>query len=192
MWGLFISRDKSLGQVRIIGGTHRSRILKFKDGANGLRPTPDRVRETVFNWLGQNLTGKTCLDLFAGSGAIGFEAVSRNAKSVMMIELDKVVYTDLINNAQLLKAENVLIKNQNALNYIQQSLQYFDIIFIDPPYKSDLLQKCLKLLQDSTLINENTLIYIEYQQEPYLIGYEIIKKGMAGMVNFALLKVNKG
>jgi 16S rRNA (guanine966-N2)-methyltransferase len=180
-----------LGQVRIIGGTHRSRILKFKDDVNGLRPTPDRVRETVFNWLGQTLTGKTCLDLFAGSGAFAFEAISRNAQCVVIVESNKAVCADLTNNANLLKAENSTIKNQDAINYILQSLQLFDIIFIDPPYKSGLLQECLKLLPTSKLINENTLIYIEYQDEPDLNGYKIIKAGRAGMVNFALLELDK-
>lgn len=206
-----------MGQVRIIGGIHRSRILKFKDDVTGLRPTPDRVRETVFNWLGQTLTGKTCLDLFAGSGAFAFEAMSRGAKSVLMLESNKAVYTDLLNNAKLLKVDNVLIKNQNAKNYISQSakplgesdfiLQHnqpkhdgllkfptgwspaFDIIFIDPPHKSELLQQCLKALSGSTLINEDTSIYIEYQTKPDLTGYEVIKEGRAGVVHFALLKI---
>ncbi len=188
MWGLFILRSIFLGQVRIIGGLHRSRILKFKDDVTGLRPTPDRVRETVFNWLGQTLTDKTCLDLFAGSGAMGFEAISRGAKSVLMVESNKAVYTDLLNNAKLLKVDNVLIKNQNAKNYISQSGQSFDIIFIDPPHKSELLQQCLGALSGSTLINEDTLIYIEYQTKPDLTGYETVKEGRAGAVHFDLLQ----
>ena len=191
MFILFLTyslKDKSLGQVRIIGGIHRSRILRFKDDITGLRPTPDRVRETVFNWLGQTLAGKTCLDLFAGSGAMGFEAISRGAKSVTMIESNKFVYTDLLNNAKLLKTDNALIKNQNALNYIKQSIPYFDIIFIDPPYNSDLLQQCLNALSGSTLINEDAVIYIEYQKKPDLGSYEVIKEGRAGMVHFALIR----
>ncbi len=178
-----------MGQVRIIGGMHRSRILKFKDDISALRPTPDRVRETVFNWLGQRLTGKTCLDLFAGSGAMGFEAVSRGARLVVMIESNKPIYNDLISNAKLLKTENAFIKNQKAQNYINQSTQSFDIIFIDPPYKSDLLQQCLKALSDSILVDENTMIYIEYHDKPDLTGYETIKEGRAGAVHFALLKI---
>lgn len=178
-----------MGQVRIIGGIHRSRILKFKDDVTALRPTPDRVRETVFNWLGQTLTGKTCLDLFAGSGAMGFEAMSRGAKSVLMVESNKAVYTDLLANAKLLKVDNVLIKNQNAKNYISQSGQSFDIIFIDPPHKSELLQQCLSALSGSTLINKDTLLYIEYQTKPDLSSYETIKEGRAGAVHFALLKI---
>ena len=178
-----------MGQVRIIGGIHRSRILKFKDGITGLRPTPDRVRETVFNWLGQSLIGKTCLDLFAGSGAFGFEAVSRGAKSVILVESNRNVYADLASNAKLLKADNVLVKNQNALNYISRANQYFDIIFIDPPYSSNLLQKCLNELNSGRLMNEDTVLYIEYQDLPDLAAYQVIKQGRAGMVHFALLKI---
>jgi 16S rRNA (guanine966-N2)-methyltransferase len=178
-----------LGKVRIIGGIHRSRILRFKDGVSALRPTPDRVRETVFNCLGQSLTGKTCLDLFAGSGAFGFEAMSRGAKLVLMLELNRDVSIDLIANAKLLKADNILIKNQDARRYIKQSTQYFDIIFIDPPYTSNLLQECLTLLRGGTLLNENTILYIEYHNLPDLIGYQIIKEGRAGLVHFALLKI---
>lgn len=179
-----------MGQVRIIGGIHRSRILRFKDDVTGLRPTPDRVRETVFNWLGQTLSGKTCLDLFAGSGAMGFEAMSRGAKFIVMVESNRLVYADLLNNAKLLKVDNILIKNQNAKNYIGQSGQIFDIIFIDPPHKSELLQQCLGAISGSSLINEDTLIYIEYQTKPDLTGYELIKEGRAGVVHFALIKIN--
>jgi 16S rRNA (guanine966-N2)-methyltransferase len=187
MFNWFSLRIK-LGQVRIIGGIHRSRILKFKDFVSGLRPTPDRVRETVFNWLGQTLAGKTCLDLFAGSGAMGFEAVSRGAKSVLMVEANRGIYIDLISNARLLKANNVELKNQDALNYTRQSILSFDIIFIDPPYASNLLQQCLSELRLGKLINESTVLYIEYKILPDLTGYQILKQSKAGMVHFALLK----
>lgn len=178
-----------MGQIRIIGGLYRSRILKFKDGIPGLRPTPDRVRETVFNWLGQSLKNKTCLDLFAGSGAFAFEAVSRGARSVILIESNRKVCAELINNTMLLNADNILVKNLDALNYIRKDTQYFDIIFIDPPYSSNLLQECLNELNGGKLINENTILYIEYQSLPDLTGYQIIKEGKVGIVHFALLKI---
>lgn len=184
-----------MGQLRIIGGIHRSRIIKFKDNIDGLRPTPDRVRETVFNWLGQTLNGKTCLDLFAGSGAMGFEAISRGAKSVMMIEANKSVYPDLVNNAKLLKIAGgspvgeIDLKLQDAINYINQGSQSFDIIFIDPPFDSDLLQISLNALRASQLLNENSKIYIECQKLPDLTGYKVIKEGKAAMVRFFLIKV---
>jgi 16S rRNA (guanine966-N2)-methyltransferase len=179
-----------LGQVRIIGGIHRSRILKFRDEAIGLRPTTDRIRETVFNWLGQSLHNKSCLDLFAGSGAMGFEAISRGASLVLMIEKNRYVYNDLISNAQLLKIDNIHIKNQDALNYINQpTSESFDIIFIDPPYNSDLLNQCLCSLKQAKLVKPDTLIYIEYQAMPDLTGYTVIKKGRAGIVHYSLLKL---
>ena len=104
----FPSKAIKTNQVRINAGVWRSRLLKFPD-VEGLRPTPERVRITVFNWLGQDLTGKTCLDLFAGTGAFGFEALSRNAKNVTMVENSHVAYQSLLQNQGLLNAENCQI-----------------------------------------------------------------------------------
>lgn len=177
-----------MGQIRIIGGTHRSRIIKFSDHVESLRPTPDRVRETTFNWLGQSIKAKVCLDLFAGSGALGFEAISRGAEAVVMIESNRSVYTNLVDNSKLLKTNNVQIKNQNALEFIDQSRQLFDIIFLDPPYDSAILQQCLDLLACKALIHSDTLIYIEYRCMPNLTAYSVIKEGRAGVVHFALIK----
>lgn len=177
-----------MGQVRIIGGYHRSRIIKFKDGVNTLRPTPDRVRETLFNWLGQDLTGKNCLDLFAGSGALGFEAISRGAKSVTMVESNKDVALDLRHNATLLKADNVALMNRDALYFIKNNQNTFDVIFLDPPYLSQLLGKCLQqITQVPHILSERGVIYIEYQEPPDLTGYSIIKSGKASQVHFALI-----
>lgn len=182
-----------MGQVRIIGGTHRSRILKFKDGIKGLRPTPDAVRQRLFNWLEQDLTGKKCLDLFAGSGALGFEAVSRNAKSVVLVETDKVALKDLVNNKALLKADNSTIISLPALKYLESTNEVFDVIFIDPPYDSDLLIQTLRLIQkranDRPILSANGLIYIEYNKKPDLSGFQIIKESKPGFVNYALLEL---
>ena len=115
-------------QVRINAGIWRSRLLKFPD-MEGLRPTPDRVRQTVFNWLGQDLTGKTCLDLFAGTGAMGFEALSRNAKQVAMIENASIAFKALKQNQELLNAQNCQILNIDALKFLASNTQKFDVIF---------------------------------------------------------------
>ncbi len=108
--------------MRINAGVWRSRLLKFPD-VEGLRPTPERVRQTVFNWLGQDLTGKYCLDLFAGTGAFGFEALSRNAKYVALVEFSRLVYQSLTQNQTLLKAEACQILNTDALNFLAQNTQ---------------------------------------------------------------------
>jgi 16S rRNA (guanine966-N2)-methyltransferase len=176
-----------MGQVRIIGGIHRSRILKFKDGVNGLRPTPDRVRETLFNWLGQDLIGKTCLDLFAGSGALGFEALSRNAKWVTLVEKDNAVIKDLRRNQEILAMSNIEITNSNGINYLERLPKGFDVIFLDPPYQSDLLSKSLDIISKTDVLSNSGVVYIEYQTRPNLDGYDIIKESKAGNVGYMLI-----
>lgn len=180
-----------MGKVRIIGGIYRSRILNFKDDVNGLRPTPDRVRETVFNWLGQELTGKKCLDLFAGSGALGFEALSRNAKHVTLVEKDAQVCKDLRLNQELLNAINLEIVQRNAASYIDMCSHQFDVIFVDPPYASILLKQSLELIRNSKILVSGGLVYIEYQELPELSGYEVVKQSKAGKVNYALLQLEE-
>ncbi|WP_410499990.1 16S rRNA (guanine(966)-N(2))-methyltransferase RsmD [Chitinibacter sp. S2-10] len=172
-------------QVRIIGGQFRRRILKFPDSL-ALRPTPDRVRETVFNWLGQDLTGQDCLDLFAGSGALGFEAASRNAKKVVMVEMAKPVHAALKANTELLKAGNVEIVLSDAERFLERSSQKFDLVLLDPPYASSLLEKVLPQL--IPLLNDDARVYIECAQWPDLTGWEVLREGRAGTVLFALIR----
>ena len=176
-----------MGQVRIIGGIHRSRILKFKDGINGLRPTLDRVRETLFNWLGQDLTGKNCLDLFAGSGALGFEALSRNAKMVTFVERDSSVVKDLRRNQELLGVTNSEIINSNGINYLDRLPQNFDLIFLDPPYLSELLSKSLDVISRGSILSKDGVIFIEFQTRPNLDNYNIIKEAKAGKIGYMLI-----
>ena len=180
-----------MGQVRIIGGVHRSRVIKFKDGIAGLRPTPNIMRERLFNWLEQDLKNKKCLDLFAGSGALGFEAVSRNAKQVIMLEIDRNSVKDLASNKILLKADNLVLLNYSALKYLESCSEKFDIIFVDPPYDSELLGKSLELIMQKheTLLNKDAVVYIEYHDKPDLAGWEIIKESKSGFVNSALLGI---
>lgn len=175
-------------QVRINAGVWRSRLLKFPD-VQGLRPTPERVRITVFNWLGQDLTGKTCLDLFAGTGAFGFEALSRNAKNVTMIENSNLAFKSLIQNQQLLKAENCQIFSQDALQFLTKNTQKFDVIFCDPPYNKALLDKLLPILNQH--LNENGMLYVEAEFEVKSNeSWQIIKQDKAGNVFYHLLKCN--
>jgi 16S rRNA (guanine966-N2)-methyltransferase len=123
-------------RVRIIGGLWRSRILKFP-AIDGLRPTPDRVRETLFNWLGQDLTGKSCLDLYAGSGALGFEAASRKARRVVLVERDPAALKALHDNRAALGAEQVEVVRADAIEFLRDDRLVYDVVFLDPPFRSD-------------------------------------------------------
>ena len=171
--------------VRIIGGRWRSRILEFPD-AEGLRPTPDRVRETLFNWLGQDLSGTACLDLFAGSGALGFEALSRGASSVVMVEKNAAALRALSENAQKLGASNLTIVRGDALEFARATRSRFDVVFVDPPYRLGLQAGALAQVRD--LLNAPGRVYVESETaiEPPP-GWKVLKKARAGNVHFHLL-----
>lgn len=180
-----------INQVRIIGGAMRRRVLHFPD-ALGLRPTPDRVRETVFNWLAQDLTGLICLDAFAGSGALGFEAASRNAAGVVMLEFSRPAFTALKQNRDLLKVnllgtDKINIIQTDALAWMHRCQQRFDVIFLDPPFASELMGEALVLA--TTLLNPQGWLYVEQAdklQAPD--GFIIHREGCAGQSHFGLLK----
>jgi len=171
--------------VRIIGGIWRSRILEFPDAAD-LRPTPDRVRETLFNWLGRNLPGAACLDLFAGSGALGFEALSRGAASVVMVETNAAALRALRENATKLGAENVTIVRGDALEFARGARSRFDVVFLDPPYRLGLQAAALGLV--AGLLAEDGRVYVESDTviEPSH-GWAVVKHARAGKVHFHLL-----
>lgn len=175
-----------MGKIRIIGGIHRSRQLNVLD-SDGLRPTLDRVKETLFNWLGQDLTGLTCLDLFAGSGSLGFESLSRNAKNVIMVEKKHSVYNQLQTNVKLLNIQNCQIVNADGIDYLRKTTTLFDVVFLDPPYDSCLLIEALTIAKDK--LTPNGVVYAEYRGEQEFIGYEIFKNGKAGVVNYVLLRI---
>lgn len=175
-------------QVRINAGVWRSRLLKFPD-VEGLRPTPERVRQTVFNWLGQDLTGKNCLDLFAGTGALGFEALSRNAKNVVMLENSSLAYKSLLQNQSLLQAQNCQILNQDALQFLASNVNKFDVIFCDPPYNKNWLDKLLPLLNQH--VSNGGMVYAEAEYAIESTGdWKVIKQGRAGAVYYHLLQLS--
>lgn len=149
-------------KLRIVGGQWRGRTLPFP-AVQGLRPTGSRIRETLFNWLQPTLAGSRCLDLFAGSGALGFEALSRGADVSVMIEQDPQVARQLQSNASTLRAgESAQIINTNALLYLQgQEPEPFDLIFLDPPFTEDLWQNCIELLETGNWLAPNALLYVE-------------------------------
>ena len=186
------TKNSTTNQVRINAGVWRSRLLKFPD-VEGLRPTPERVRITVFNWLGQDLTGKTCLDLFAGTGAFGFEALSRNAKSVTMIENSPTAYNALLQNQTMLKAENCQILQQDALLFLAQNklmpTQKYDIIFCDPPYNKNWLDKLLPLLNQQ--LSKDGMLYVEAEFKIQSSDiWQVSKQDKAGNVYYHLLKLD--
>jgi 16S rRNA (guanine966-N2)-methyltransferase len=186
----FPSKSAKTNQVRINAGVWRSRMLKFPD-VQGLRPTPERVRITVFNWLGQDLTGKTCLDLFAGTGAFGFEALSRNAKNVTMIENSNAAFKALLQNQTMLKAENCQILNQDALQFLANNVQKFDVIFCDPPYNNAWLDKLLPVLNQQ--LTENGALYVEAEFAIQSDAtWHVKKQDKAGNVVYHLMELNNG
>jgi 16S rRNA (guanine966-N2)-methyltransferase len=172
-------------RVRIIGGQFRRRLLDFP-GSTGLRPTPDRVRETLFNWLGQDLPGWTCLDLFAGSGALGFEAASRGAERVIMIERDAKAFSALEKNRDVLGMKSTDILRADALAWLANSRETFDLVFVDPPFDSGLAARVLTEL--ATHLKSGGHVYVE--QETHVeapAGFTLHRSGRAGRSHFALL-----
>lgn len=182
-----MSQKKQANQVRIIGGKWRSRKLIFPD-SEGLRPTPDRIRETLFNWLSSYIVNARCLDLFAGSGALGFEALSRGASSVYMIEQSMQAVDQLKKNALLLSIPQSELQICCGDAFDERNLPQgqFDIVFLDPPFYQDMINKCCQLIKERGLFAENGLIYIEAESELKELtlpqGWEVIKHKVAGQV----------
>jgi 16S rRNA (guanine(966)-N(2))-methyltransferase RsmD len=173
-------------RVRIIGGDWRSRLIAFPPRRD-LRPTPDRVRETLFNWLGQDLTGRTCLDLFAGSGALGFEAASRGARRVVMVEHDAVVFRALAASRAALDAAAVELERADALEFLRVDGDAYDVVFVDPPYRSDYWPRIAPLLPRH--LAPGALVYCEGAgNREAAPGWEVHRQGRAGRVKYQLLK----
>lgn len=173
-------------RVRVIGGAWRSRLITFPDRA-ALRPTPDRVRETLFNWLGQDLSGCRCLDLFAGSGALGFEAASRGAKRVVMVERDPTVLAALKANREALNAAQIEIVRGDALAFLAGARDVYDVVFLDPPFAADSWATLFDALPPR--LAQGASVYCESgeaRSSPH--GWQIVKHGRAGQVHYQLLQ----
>jgi 16S rRNA (guanine966-N2)-methyltransferase len=187
--GAASARQRNSGarnRVRIIAGKWRSRIVRFPDAAL-IRPTPDRVRETLFNWLGQRLEGLDCLDLFAGSGALGFEALSRGARRVVMVERDRCVARALRQSGAELQAQALEVVEGDALAYLGQARETFDLAFVDPPYGSDLARRALDALP--ARLRPGARVYVESAApiafEP---SWRVLRQDRAGAVRYALVE----
>ena len=175
--------------IRIIGGLFRGKKLQFPD-VEDLRPTPDRVRETLFNWLMADIRDARCLDAFAGSGALGFEAYSRGAAQVVLIEQSAAAYSNLKKIASAFNSPKLSVLQADACKFILTSKQQFDIIFLDPPFAANLLPQCLSLLAQSNLLPTDGLLYLESAQEIILDPaiWQKIKLKSAGQVVYGLYK----
>ena len=148
-------------QLRIIAGKWRSRLIKFPEVAD-IRPTPDRVRETLFNWLQQAVVDAQCLDLFAGSGALGFEALSRGAASVTFVDNHADIITHLETQGESLEAQDFDIACLDANAWLQQkAIKTFNVVFLDPPFTQDYIKSCLQLLLENHWLAPQALIYVE-------------------------------
>ncbi|MFM2480523.1 16S rRNA (guanine(966)-N(2))-methyltransferase RsmD [Celerinatantimonas sp. YJH-8] len=184
---------KATGSIRIIGGQWRGRKLPVLD-APGLRPTTDRVKETLFNWLQGRLEQKRCLDLFAGSGGLSFEALSRQVGFVQCIEKSSSVARQLQLNRQSLgiTSEQFAIECTDTLDFLQQPpMAGFDIVFLDPPFRQQLLEPCCQLLVEQQWLNPGAFIYIELESEaPKLsVSWSLLRDKQAGQVHYQLYQV---
>ena len=177
------------GQIRIIGGQWRGRKLPVPDSA-GLRPTTDRVRETLFNWLAPDIQEARCLDCFAGSGALGLEALSRYAASATLLEMERSVAQQLSQNLQTLRATQGKVVQTNTLQWLSQPGEPFDVIFVDPPFRKGLLLETLTLLENNGWLAENALIYVESVVEhgtPVApANWDLYREKIAGQVAYRL------
>lgn len=186
--------SKAMGEVRVIAGLWRGRKLPVLN-AEGLRPTTDRVKETLFNWLMMDVANARCLDCFAGSGSLGIEALSRQAQAVVFLEKFANAAQQLKKNLASLKTDKGTVINTDTLAYLAQKNNDnpFDIIFIDPPFHHQFVPQILPLLQQNNWLAENALIYVETEKNhpplPLAENWQIIKEKSAGMVTSRLIQV---
>jgi 16S rRNA (guanine966-N2)-methyltransferase len=181
--------------LRIIGGEWRSRRIRFP-GLTGLRPTPDRVRETLFNWLAPDVAGSRCLDLFAGSGALGLEALSRGAASVTFVEREREAADRLRETVNELAPGRAMVMQADALAWLGGEAQPFDIVFVDPPFDSGLLPAAMRALESGGWLAPEARIYLEGPARagpPEMPrGWSLRRSGRAGAVGYHLARRQSG
>jgi 16S rRNA (guanine966-N2)-methyltransferase len=183
-------RGSPSGRLRIVAGKWRSRLLPVADEPS-LRPTSERIRETLFNWLQSTIEGSRCLDLFAGSGALGLEALSRGAAEVIFVENSARAAAALKDNVTALDASDTYIHEADAIDYLNGNPQPFDIVFLDPPFAADLIGDLCRLLDERGWLARGARVYLEQEQERPLPrlpdGWTILKDKTAGQVRYALV-----
>lgn len=188
-----VPRSAPRNRLRIIGGDWRSRVLSFAEVPD-IRPTPDRIRETLFNWLQFEITGARCLDLFAGSGALGFEALSRGAAQVLAFEQNHTAAKGIRENCRLLDTNKLELIEGSALDRLQHGSvpAPFDIVFVDPPFASGLYEPCFKALQERGWLAPGAMLYVEAGQPLGSLqvpgGWQLQREKRAGEVYYGLLQ----
>lgn len=193
------STGRKASTLRIIAGRWKRRRLIIPD-VPGLRPTPDRVRETLFNWLGHRIHGARCLDLFAGTGALGFEAASRGAAEVVLVERNEIAIREIEAGMRALSVDRedapntpkITVVHADALRYLQGPARCFDMVFLDPPFDSDLLETVCQYLEDGRWLGETAEIYLEMRRsshQPVLpASWQEARSAVAGEVKYALMQ----
>jgi 16S rRNA (guanine966-N2)-methyltransferase len=181
------------GRLRIVAGKWRSRVLDIAD-APGLRPTSERIRETLFNWLAPTIQGARCLDLFAGTGALGLEALSRGAREVVFVEKSAIAAKTLYENIRLLEASGADIRQVDALEFLKaDATGPVDVVFIDPPFADDMLNDLCRLLDETSLLGSGSLVYLEDDRARAEVelpdGWKLLKSKTAGNVRYSLAQV---
>jgi 16S rRNA (guanine(966)-N(2))-methyltransferase RsmD len=175
-----------VSRIRIVGGEWRRRFIGFH-AAPGLRPTPDAVRETLFNWLGQDLSGLACLDLFAGSGVLGFEAASRGAAHVTLVERDARTFAALRDNAAVLGGDRLEPVRADAVKFLARAVRRYDLLFLDPPYREGWIERVAPRLD--AVLARDARIYAEAECPLTRIGeWQAVRSGQAGQVYYQLLE----
>lgn len=184
------------GRLRIVAGMWRSRVLEIAD-VPGLRPTAERIRETLFNWLTPRIVNARCLDLFAGTGALGFEALSRGAREVTFVEKSAVAFEALSRNARTLGANRAVLQRSDAVEFLQSaSPGVFDIVFLDPPFADGGLESLCALIDERGLLAPRGRVYLEMDRGNALPvlppGWLVQKEKTAGNVRYALVTPDSG
>jgi 16S rRNA (guanine966-N2)-methyltransferase len=182
--------NQQRNQLRIIAGVWRGRKLVFAPVA-GLRPTPDRVRETLFNWLGSYVHGARCLDLYAGSGALGLEAASRGAAAVVLVDADPRVVRTLEEQVRLLDARQVRVEQAASERYLQGPVEPYDIVFLDPPYRQGLLPQSMLRLDQGGWLAPDAWVYVEAERGlelPLPVNWKIHRGKTTGQVGYHLVR----
>jgi 16S rRNA (guanine966-N2)-methyltransferase len=177
--------------LRIIGGTHRGRKLPIPN-LEGLRPTSDRIRETVFNWLQADLPGMNVLDLFAGTGALGLEALSREAKYAAFVEPQSMAASFISQSIATLRQDNARVFTQSAEHFLNTPGDSFDLVFVDPPFTLDLWERSLALLIEQNRLSKGAFVYLECPKHQAISipdGFETVKDKTGGKVRFRLLRM---
>lgn len=192
-----MNKQAKSNSIRIIAGQWRGRRITVLD-SDGLRPTTDRVRETLFNWLMHDVAGASCLDLFAGTGVLGFECLSRGASCIDFVEVDKAVAGNIQQNLHKLSPggglDKACINNKDAINFLNSNdHKQYDIVFVDPPFQSVLALDSLQLLSENNWLNNNALVYLEqdsHHEEPKIPeGWALYRQGKAGQSAFYVYSI---